>query len=500
VSPDDYRAYFDVQHLTGETGRRAGRAGRFVLIVAGLKLIAHLASTIVLARLVPPAEFGIAALAMPVVLVAISLSHFGLAQPIVQRPEITHTLVNSLFWANTGLGLTFGGAVALLAWPAAAFYGEPKVAPVFMVLGLSVVFASMLTQYVALLQRRMEIRVLEFAGLASFLASIAVAVVAAWFGASYWAIVLQHLLQSVFLLAILACRSPWRPSGLGDTDFRDARSALSFGGHVAVHSLLQQFSQMFPVVMLGRVAGPLETGLYYRSQTLSNLLPARLVAPLAAVFIPSLSRTDADPEAFRLLFFRMTTRISLLTMPAGLVLASCADLVVPTLLGPEWAETAPIMAWMSILLFQSSALQGLGWAMIAAAAGRRLMISGLAGAAVVVGATLLALGQGQPVSHVAAAVMLAHFLLALPVMGLLALGCTPLTALCLIRACLTDLLLAGLILLVLLETRIILDWHGAAEFVLCGAIILGAYSVRLALNKELRRDLLTFVGQRMGGS
>lgn len=498
MNSDAYRAYFDVSHLTEGTGKRAGRAGRLVLIIAAFKLVAHLGSTIVLARLVPPAEFGIAALAMPIVLVAISLSQFGLAQPIVQRSEINHTLVNSLFWANTGLGLAFGGMVALLAWPAAQFYGEPKVGPVFVALGLSVVSASILTQYVALLRRRMEIRALELIGLTSFLASILIAVVAAWLGASYWAIVLQHMLQSVFMVLILAARSPWRPSGLRQTDFRAARSALSFGGNVALHSLLLQFLQMFPVIMLGRVSGALDTGLYYRSHTLANLLPARLVEPLAGVFVPSLSRTYADPMAFQALFERMTTRISLLVMPVGIILASCADLLVPTLLGPEWVATAPVMAWMSVLLFQSPALQGLTWAMIAAAASRRLMISGLIGAGVVVCATLLSVGQ--PVAQVAATVMLSHLFLALPVMGMLAVSKTPLTVLCLLRACVVDLGLAGVILLVLLEARVLLDWSGWAEFAMCCAVVLAAYGLRVALNKDLRRDLLTFVGRRLGGA
>ena len=122
TAPDAYRDYFDVSHLAQGNAQRAGRAGRLVLIIAAFKLVAHLASTIILARLVPPEEFGIAALAMPVVLIAISLSQFGLVEPIVQRPVITHTLVNSLFWANMALGVGFGGLVALLAWPAAATY------------------------------------------------------------------------------------------------------------------------------------------------------------------------------------------------------------------------------------------------------------------------------------------------------------------------------------------------------------------------------------------
>ncbi|WP_238547667.1 oligosaccharide flippase family protein [Meridianimarinicoccus roseus] len=493
VQTDPRDAFFDVSALKAGMESRAGRASILVLAMAGLKLVLHLGSTIVLARLIPPEEFGIASLAMPIAVIAMNLSQFGLAQPIVQMPTVTHRLVSTLFWVNLLLGALFGGALVAGSGAAARFYGVPEVGPVFAVLGLSVVMTAILTQYIAILRRKMHIRLLEYGALAAFALSVAAAVVAAFLGASYWAVILQQVLQGVLTVAIFAFHTPWLPSRPRLRDLREARSALSFGGNVALSNLLEQASHALPVILIGRLYSPLEAGLYQRSSTLARLLPTRAVSPLASVFVSSLSRVQDDPAAFRSLFLRMMTRLNMIMMPIGVLAFTCADIVVPVVLGQDWAASAPILAWLCLMLLQNTLDQGVNWALIASGASRSLTaISALS--LVIVCVAMYAIGNGGDIVLIAMVLMLSNTFVRQPVLAWLGITHTHLDLETVIRGYLLDLGLA--VVAIVLVTAVRGSIVGGGDFVELAAsiaIVVLLFAARVMANAELRADVLKLV-------
>lgn len=488
AQPDPRDAFFDVSALAKGAEGRAGRASILVLAMSVLKLSLHLGSTIVLARLIPPAEFGIAALAMPIALIAMNLSQFGLAQPIVQMKVVTHQLVSTLFWVNLALGALFGGALVAGSGAAARFYGVPEVGPVFAVLGLSVVMTGILTQYIAILRRKMNIRVLEYGALAAFAISVVAAIVAALLGASYWAVILQQVLQSVLNVAFYAIYIPWLPSRPRLRDLRAARGALNFGGNVALSNLLQQVSQALPVILIGRFYTPLEAGLYQRSSTLARLLPARAISPLASVFVSSLSRVQDDPVAFRSLFLRMMTRLNMIMMPIGVLAFTTADIVVPVVLGPEWAAAAPVLAWLSLVMLQNTLDQGVNWSLIACGASRQVMLYSVVGFALM-GATLATVGFEGEIVHIAMALMLVNQFVRQPILVLFAVRHTHVTAGVVLRGYVLDLAVAVGTILAVMGLRAAMPAGALAELGASIGVVVAIFSARAMADKDLRGDL-----------
>lgn len=488
VDPRD--AFFSVDKHAANLGRRTGNASRLVLMVAALKFILHLAAVAIIARLVPPEEFGIAALAMPIVLIATQLSQFGLAEPIVQRPSIRHETVSALFWFNLALGVCLGGVVFLLSWPAVGFYNEPRVDGVFHAMAFSIFFAALSTMYIAILRRRMEFKLLESAQLIAFALSIACAIIAAFAGLGYWAVVIQYGAQPVFTVLILAMLCRWRPSLPMGLDYSGIAEFLAFGGNIAASNLISRITQSIPVILSGRMLDAVAAGFYYRGFTLANLIPQRITAPLAGVFLSSLSRLQHDPEAYRAMAARILTRLDLMLMPVAVGMACASDLIVPILLGPDWTEIAPVLAWMAIIPLQAPALQAGIWFLTSSGASNEVRHLALYGLVTTGAVAFFAMPYG--LIAMAAAYQVSSLVFRLPYLLWVLRRRTPLDARTLLTTYGVDLAMALGLIVVLRQARSLWldDALGdiAVLAILAGTVAL-AYGLRAMTDTGMRRDI-----------
>lgn len=395
ITADRRDAMFSTAALSQDSlSGRATRGAVLTVVSTGIKVAVQFGSIAILARLVPPGEFGVVAMAMPIVAIAVSLSRFGLSQAIVQRPDVTHALATTLFWANLGLASVIGLAVLLLSPLAASFYGDARVPGVFAALTLSVLFGGAVTQYMGILQRQMRFKAIEACMLAAEIAAMAAAVIAAALGASYWAIVLQHVLLQGITLIGLVIATRWVPSPppLVAARWRQARSSLALGGYLAGFGLLNQVVHGLGTVISGRTLGDVAAASYFRAWTLGYFPEGRVGSPLAGVFIPSLSRAKDTPETFEILYATLLRRLSLFVMPVGAVFLASGDAIVAILLGPEWTASQPLLMWLGLMALQAPLSTSLNWALTASGATRLLMLHGvlslaLVGGALIVGAT-----------------------------------------------------------------------------------------------------------------
>lgn len=484
----DQDRLFRTDDLVGGGDGRLGMAAVLILAFAAIKFVFQFGSTAVLARLIPPAEHGVVAMAMPAMAIAMALSQFGLTQAVIQRREISHELVSTLFWFNAALGLFFALLVAALGFPAATFYGEPRVTPVFAALGLSVLLSAMLAQYTALLRRRMRIREIEVAGLIALFGSfgIAVAAVLIW-DMGYWALVLQQVLLPLINFAILIINLRWIPANPLRSSFAEARSSLHFGGHMTIYSIVIQVAHSASTVIVGRMFGDAMTGAFYRSLNLANLPQRQVLSALSGAFIPGMSRVQDDPAALSALYARLVTRTDLIMMPVAILLATAADLVVAVLLGPDWSASAPILAWMSVLPAQATISGASAWLLLTRGKTLVLMRSSFVTAGMILGALLI----GAQFGVVAlTALYMGSLLLRLPMMFRLVARHTNLSFGTVARPFLGSLAFALPVAGAIWALRAWLPaMSGFAELMVVIGVLLAAYGLRVLVDPVLRREV-----------
>lgn len=141
-----------MQEMTVEEIHRRARKGPMLLLLRrGLSLIITLLSTVLIARILDPRQYGLAAMSMVVLSFVQVFRDFGLTNALLRKGVIHDLEVNFLFWFNLAATLTIAALIALAAPAIAAFYHEPIIAATlwvslsgFIVSGASLQFAGVL--------------------------------------------------------------------------------------------------------------------------------------------------------------------------------------------------------------------------------------------------------------------------------------------------------------------------------------------------------------------
>jgi PST family polysaccharide transporter len=307
------------------------QAARFLLRMAG---------TVVLARLLSPADFGVVAMVGSLVGFVALLREFGLSMAIVQRPNLGPRELNAVFWVNLSLGLAVSLILLALAPAVGTFYGRPEAADITRAFAAMGLVGSLGTQHYALLQREMRFGSIAARDLLASVVALSAGIAAAAAGLGFWALVIMEGAGTLAGTAFLWWRSEWRPGVPKGAP--GLRSLLRFGGALTVSNLLTYANHNLDNILLGRFLGDAAVGFYSRAQALLNRPLEQVLPPVMSVALPMLSRLVPDPARFR----RATLQLVELACFAGcflsLVLIPSADWFVQLLLGPQWAEAIPV--------------------------------------------------------------------------------------------------------------------------------------------------------------
>jgi O-antigen/teichoic acid export membrane protein len=351
--------YLQRDHLATGLKTAATRGAAVTLVGQWGGFVFQLVSTIVLARLLSPSDYGLVGMVGAITGFAYLIQGMGLSTATVQRKEITHEQISTLFWLNTGLGLLVAAVVAALAPVIAGFYGRPELTLITVALAGAFLMGGMSVQHQALLNRRMQFVWLSAIELASVVAGIAIAVVVAWRGGGYWALVAMNLTSAGVRLVMVwtACR--WRPgrpvraSGVG--------SMVRFGANLSLFAILNYFSRNLDNVLIGKYWGAAQLGVYTKAYSLLLLPIQQINTPISRVAIPTLSYLQDDPDRYRRYYQTAINAISYLAMPLIVLMAVLSDEVVLLLLGEKWVAAAPIFRVLAFAGIAQTVAHTNGW-------------------------------------------------------------------------------------------------------------------------------------------
>jgi PST family polysaccharide transporter len=358
-------------HLHADLKGRSVRGGLLTLVSQGMQFAVQTVSTIVLARLLSPADFGVVAMVTAVTGLASAFADFGLSEATIQRKEITHEQVSTLFWINVGIGLVLTLITAGLGPVLAKLYREPRLVAIALVSSLNFLAGGLRVQPNALLRRQMRFSAMAFRDVLALVVGVPVAIIMAWRGAGYWAIVAQPLAVNLTQMAVTWMLVRWKP-GLPRRGSQ-VGSMLVFGGNVSLSYLISNVSRSFETVLIGRYWGAAPLGLYSRAYNLLMLPVRQLTAPAGNVAIPAFSRLQDDPERFARYYLRALSLMVWIITPIFGFLFVAARPVIVLVLGAKWAEAAPVFQILVISALGQLLMDTTGWLFISRGQSSRLL-------------------------------------------------------------------------------------------------------------------------------
>ncbi len=196
----------------------------------------------------------------------------------------------------------------------------------------------------------------------SMLIGTATAIILAWRGAGYWALVCSQWAMGATSAAgvWLACR--WRPGFPARNS--GVRSMLAFGRNLTAYNILNYLARNIDNLLIGRYWGAQQLGLYARAYQLLLLPLDQIVGPIDGVAVTALSRLADTEERYRQAYLRMLEKLAMITMPAMALMIATSDWIVLVILGPQWIETGRIFALLGIIGLLEPISSTMGWLLI----------------------------------------------------------------------------------------------------------------------------------------
>ena len=367
--------YFCTKHLQGDLKRRSVRGGLLVAVAQGVKFTTQTGGTLALAHFLVREDFGLVAMVMAVVNFVALFKDLGLSTATIQRETINHEQVSTLFWANFGVSIIVSLVIVGLGPIVAWFYSEPRLVAIMMVLASSFVFSGLGVQHQALLKRQMCFAELAKVEMGSIILSVLVGILAAYLGAGYWAIILWKVTQAVINSVLLLFLCPWRPGFPAWAP--GTRSMLTFGGSVTGFSVFNFLSRNLDNILIGKIWGPAELGLYTMAYRLLLLPVEQINAPVTSVALPALSRLQTDPQKYCRYYYKAIGLITMVGMPIVSFLFVSADKVILVFLGEKWADAVIIFRFLMPAAFIGTFNVATGWTFLSLGQANRLFRWGL---------------------------------------------------------------------------------------------------------------------------
>jgi len=382
----------NTDHLEADLRGRSVRGGLVTLTSQGAMFVLQTISTVVLARILTPTDFGIVAMVTAVTGLASAFADLGLSEATIQSKVITHDQVSVLFWINAGIGLGLMLITVAMTPVFAWFYKEPRLVAVAFLLSFTFLFSGLRVQADALLKRQMRYSALGYRDVASYAVAVPLAIIVAWRGGGYWALVALPLtlnfVQMVFSWLIVH----WRP-GLPRRNTK-VGSMIAFGGNVAASYLIYSLNRNMDNVLIGWYWGAAPLGLYSRAYNLLMIPVRQLNAPAANVAVPAFSRIQNDSERYARYYLRAISLILWISAPLFGFLIVAAEPVIVLVLGPQWRQAAPVFQMLGISALGQMLLESTVWLLVSRGQSKRLLRLWLIISPITVGSFVIGLPFG----------------------------------------------------------------------------------------------------------
>jgi O-antigen/teichoic acid export membrane protein len=324
--------------MTSVFARMAAGATWMVLLKLVERLVG-LASIAVLARLLIPADFGLVALATAIVAVLEVLGAFSFDIALIQKRDASREHFDTAWTFNVIVGTVACGILLLLAPGIAAFYDEPRLAPVVLALSAAPLIGSLENIGVVAYRRDMEFhRDFKFL-LTKKLLAVGLTLVLAVVLRSYWALVAGILAGRLAGTVLSYMIHEYRPR----LSLSRRKELMGFSAWLLATNVASFVSNRSGDFIIGKTVGTAGLGVYGIASEISNLPTTELVSPINRAVFPGYAMMSHDRRVLSDGYFRVLGLIAAITIPAALGIAYTADVFVPLVFGSKWMEAIPLI-------------------------------------------------------------------------------------------------------------------------------------------------------------
>jgi O-antigen/teichoic acid export membrane protein len=329
------------------------------MVSYALNKVLTLLTTVVLAHLLSPEDFGLVAYAYLALLLLTIYRDVGVGSALIVRQPLDERDKATTLTIILAVSIAGAAVIAALSPLIAKLFDEPRMAGVLAALSLTLVFGAPSWFYEATFQRELEFRKRFLAMTAQNVVYTPVALILALLGAGVWSLVLGYIAGAIASAAAFMFLAPYlvRPG----FELARARAAIASGIGFMVQGGVAFIRQNVDYLAVGRVLGTAPLGFYSLAYRMSEVPYLGIADPVAKVTFPGFARMRARGEDVSGAFFTVLRLVALVTCPIGVILSGVADPFVEAVLGDKWLAMIGPLSVLGIWAVLRSVTATTGW-------------------------------------------------------------------------------------------------------------------------------------------
>lgn len=304
-----------------------------------------LASTLALARLLTPADFGLVALAEAVFVIVGAMTELSLAQSLVQHRDPKSHHFDTAFTLNLARSTLLGAGLAALAVPVSQIYGDARLRDVVLVLALATAIGGLENPRLMVFQRKLVFWQDFLLNVGSKLAGLVVALSIAYAYRSYWALVLGSFSAQAIRVSLSYAVLPRIPR----FSVRGTKELLSFSVWLTMSNGIKTATWRFDPLLLGLVMPQSSVGHYTFGSRLGSTPVRESLGPLRTLLFPAFARMQDEPVRMRRAYRDAQAVLFFFAMPMATGFAIVAEPVVLLTIGDKWLPAVPVIQAIALL-------------------------------------------------------------------------------------------------------------------------------------------------------
>lgn len=366
-----------------------------------------LVSTILLARLLEPGDFGLVAMATAFLGLLLLLTSFSFDVALIQKKNADRHLYDTAWTLNVIFGFLLALILTITAIPLSKFYNEARLENILYVFAFSTLFGGFSNIGPVAFQKELQFHKEFYFLLAKKLTSFSVCMILAFTIHNYWALVWGTFAGKILEILLSYLVHPYRPRFC----LTGRKELFSFSMWLFINNSIFFSYHRVADFIISKVAGSHALGVYSIAYELSSLPTTELVAPINRAVLPGYSKMANDSSAIRQGFLNVLSMIALCAIPAGIGIALVADSMVAVVLGDKWFEAIPLIQILATSGVFVALQTNIGSLLVALGKPRYLTILSLIHLLLIFLPLLITLLQSQGVTGIAQAYFISNLLI-----------------------------------------------------------------------------------------
>jgi len=315
-----------------------------------------LVSTVILARLLWPEDFGLVAIAMMMLAFFQIFTSFGFDINIIQKDEVTDETLNSAWTCKVLSGLVLAIVLFLGSHWAGLFFEDERLPLLISVIAFIPLLNGLENIGFVLFRKELDLKKEFKLEVVTKIVSFSATIAAAFLLKSYWALVIGMYVSATTRVAMSFLMHSYVPA----FSLKEAKDLFSFSKWLLLSNVLIFLNHKITDLILAKQVTPAELGYYTVGYEVSNLPTTELVFPLSRAIFPGYSKLKNDLSVLKDTFIKFTKVVMLFASPICFGMMATASELVNIFLGDKWVSVIPLIAFLSMYGLMRSAVQNTG--------------------------------------------------------------------------------------------------------------------------------------------